>query len=172
MGCPRQEYWSGLPFPSPGDPPGPGVEPVSPALAGRFFTAELPGKSTKGMGPPFWQSTCLEEKKKASPSEGGKDALPDSFAPCFQFERLHSVCPAPLDSKGMCQPWLQCGVWPRAGLERGGSRDRGETLHIPGNQTPILISAVTANSRGEGPVQRGFSEPCRENAQEGDRSIT
>ena len=35
---PRQEYWSGLPLPPPGDPPGPGIEPKSPALAGRFFT--------------------------------------------------------------------------------------------------------------------------------------
>ena len=37
----RQEYWSGLPFPSPGDLPNPGIElesPTSPALAGRFFT--------------------------------------------------------------------------------------------------------------------------------------
>ena len=40
-----QEYWSGLPSPSPGDLPGPGIEPVSPVLAGGFFTAELPGKS-------------------------------------------------------------------------------------------------------------------------------
>ena len=31
MGFPRQEYWSGLPFPSPGDRPNPGTEPVSPA---------------------------------------------------------------------------------------------------------------------------------------------
>ena len=41
MGFPRQEYWSGLPFLSPGDLPNPGVEPaslMSPALAGRFFT--------------------------------------------------------------------------------------------------------------------------------------
>ena len=34
----RQEYWSGLLFPSPGDHPDPGIEPRSPALAGRFFT--------------------------------------------------------------------------------------------------------------------------------------
>ena len=34
----RQEYWSGLPFPSLGNLPSPGMEPVSPALAGRFFT--------------------------------------------------------------------------------------------------------------------------------------
>ena len=33
MGFPRQEYWSGLPFPSPGDLPNPGIESVSPALA-------------------------------------------------------------------------------------------------------------------------------------------
>ena len=40
----RQEYWSGLPFPPPGDLPNPGIEPMSPALAGGFFTPELPGK--------------------------------------------------------------------------------------------------------------------------------
>ena len=44
MGFSRQEYWSGLPFPPPGDLPNPGIEPASPALAGRFFTTEPPGK--------------------------------------------------------------------------------------------------------------------------------
>ena len=44
MGFSRQEYLSGLPFPSPGDLPNPGTEPTSPALAGRFFTTEPPGK--------------------------------------------------------------------------------------------------------------------------------
>ena len=43
MGLPRQEYWSGLPFPPPGDLPYPGIEPhllkVS-CIAGGFFTAE------------------------------------------------------------------------------------------------------------------------------------
>ena len=37
-GFSREEYWSGLPFPSPGDLPNPGIEPRSPALAGRFLT--------------------------------------------------------------------------------------------------------------------------------------
>ena len=44
MGFPRQEYWSELPFPSPGDLPDPGIEPESSALTGRFFTGELRGK--------------------------------------------------------------------------------------------------------------------------------
>ena len=44
MGFPRQEYWSGLPGPSPGDLPDPGIEPVSPALASGVFPAESPGK--------------------------------------------------------------------------------------------------------------------------------
>ena len=45
VGFPRQEYWSRLLFPSPGYPPDPGIKPVSPALASRFFTSEPPGKS-------------------------------------------------------------------------------------------------------------------------------
>ena len=56
MGFFRQEYWSGLPFPSPGDLSGPGIKPessASPALAGRFFTAE-----PRGM--PLFHSTCLK----------------------------------------------------------------------------------------------------------------
>ena len=47
MGFPRQEYWSGLPSPPPGDLPDPRIETVSPAvpaMAGGFFTAEPLGK--------------------------------------------------------------------------------------------------------------------------------
>ena len=43
-GFSRQEYWSGLPFPSPGHLLDPGIEPRSPALAGRFFTTVPPVK--------------------------------------------------------------------------------------------------------------------------------
>ena len=48
MGFPRQEYWSGLPFPPPGHLPDPVTElvsPMSPALAGGFLTTKPPGKS-------------------------------------------------------------------------------------------------------------------------------
>ena len=51
MGFHRQEYWSGLPFPSLGDFPDPAVEPASPALAVRFFTAKPPGKPKQAMKP-------------------------------------------------------------------------------------------------------------------------
>ena len=40
----RQAYWNGLSFPPPGNLPDPGIEPMSPASAGRFFTTESPGK--------------------------------------------------------------------------------------------------------------------------------
>ena len=44
MGFPRQEYWSELPFPIPGDLPDPGIKSVSPSLAGGIFTTEPPRK--------------------------------------------------------------------------------------------------------------------------------
>ena len=44
MGFSRHEYLIGLPFPSPGDLPNPGIKPTSPALSGGFFTTEPPGK--------------------------------------------------------------------------------------------------------------------------------
>ena len=50
MGFPRQEYWSGLPFPTPEDLPAPGIKPASlspPALANVLFTTVSPGKPTE-----------------------------------------------------------------------------------------------------------------------------
>ena len=44
LGFSRQEYWSGLPFPSPGDLPDPGIEPRSPAFQADALTSEPPGK--------------------------------------------------------------------------------------------------------------------------------
>ena len=44
MGCPRQEYWSGLPFHPPGDLPNPGITPVSPSLQADSLPAEPSGK--------------------------------------------------------------------------------------------------------------------------------
>ena len=51
MAFPRQEYWSDLPFPTPGDLLDPRVKPASPvslALTGGFYTTDLPGKPGVG----------------------------------------------------------------------------------------------------------------------------
>ena len=42
MGFPRQEYWSGLPLPSPGDFPNPVIKPATPVLTGGFLTTKPP----------------------------------------------------------------------------------------------------------------------------------
>ena len=49
VGFSMREYWSGLPFPPPGNLPNPGIESVSPALAGRFFTTKPLGSLTDYM---------------------------------------------------------------------------------------------------------------------------
>ena len=53
MGFSRQEYWSGLPFPSPGDLSGPGIEPRSPTLQADALPSEPPGKSKYFFEPLF-----------------------------------------------------------------------------------------------------------------------
>ena len=50
----KQEYWSGLLFPTPGDLPDPGIEPESPALVGGFFTTE-PNVEEEMIN--YWQSS-------------------------------------------------------------------------------------------------------------------
>ena len=62
-GFSRQKYWSGLPFPSPGYLPDPGIEPtslVSPALAGRFFITEPSGKPNRQ----YWLSWEVELERQ------------------------------------------------------------------------------------------------------------
>ena len=67
MGFPRQEYWSGLPFPSPGDLSNPGIEPSS-----RFFIAESPGK-------PFQHAILMIKLPKILPY------LPANRLTCHNF---------------------------------------------------------------------------------------
>ena len=69
MGFSRPEYWSGLPFPSPGDLPKPGIEPGSPALQADSLPAEPPGKG----GEP--QSNAEEE---GHTREGGRGCPAES----------------------------------------------------------------------------------------------
>ena len=66
MGFSRQEYWSGLPFPSPGDLPDPGIEPRSPKLQADALTSAPPGKpmsnvdsTIKNIDITFQTNVCL-----------------------------------------------------------------------------------------------------------------
>ena len=67
IGFPKQEYWSGLPFSSPGDLPNPGIKPWSPALAGILFATKPPGKPTFTGGTKKLQMT---ERKQGISSTG------------------------------------------------------------------------------------------------------
>ena len=64
MGLSWQEYWTGLPFPLPGDLPHPGMEPTSPAFAGRFFTTEPPGKPVSEHTYTYFLALAAERAKE------------------------------------------------------------------------------------------------------------
>jgi len=75
MGFPRQKYWSGLPFASPGDRPNPGTQPTSPVLAARFFTTESPGKPYES-APYNKRNTIALEYVKIYVFQASKKAIP------------------------------------------------------------------------------------------------
>ena len=83
MGFPRQEYWRGLPFTSPGDLPNPRMSPVSPALAGGFFTAEPPGKPKS-----HFTDRKLSDKKRA----GNPFPAPTNVCLLSCLGEFHSLC--------------------------------------------------------------------------------
>ena len=72
----KQEYWSGLPCPPPGDLPNPGIEPVSlmsPALAGGFFTTSATWEALQvlqGMEKP-WRAGTGDDQAMGSLRQGG-----------------------------------------------------------------------------------------------------
>ena len=82
MGFSRQEYWSGLPCPPPGDLPNPGIEPMSltsPALAGEFFTTNVTWEAlTYGRVIFLFYSGlhCLDE---THPHRGGGDLFYSAY---------------------------------------------------------------------------------------------
>ena len=62
MGFPRQEYWSGLPFPSPGDLPDPGIKPMSPALQAASSSLHHLGIQTSNSTSRFWMLQELQKQ--------------------------------------------------------------------------------------------------------------
>ena len=64
MGFPRQEYWSGLLFPSAGVLPDPGIEPESPALVGGFFTTEPLGEKDLKRKRASWKQRTKQQQQQ------------------------------------------------------------------------------------------------------------
>ena len=65
MGLSRQECWSGLPFPSPGDLPDPGIEPGSPTLLAEALLSEPPGKPLRAIKEILTQWTSQVDSQPA-----------------------------------------------------------------------------------------------------------
>ena len=82
MGFPRQEYWSGLPLPTPGDLPDPGVEPESPALPGGFCTNQAWDQREYFFLPPWLFKPKLSSKKRARGTSRGE--LSTEYSNCVK----------------------------------------------------------------------------------------
>ena len=89
----RQEYWSGLPCPPPTDLSDPGIKPVSPALAGGFFTIVLPGKQCPRYILQKVQKckNNIQYKLSLSHSQSHKILPVDCFMPCHCFRLFTAV---------------------------------------------------------------------------------
>ena len=138
MGFSRQEYWSGVPFPSPGHLPNPGIEPASPALAGEFFTTEAPGKPSLGPLKHKYQDEIpsareswrkhvhrrrgreVQEEMLVNPGGGEKEGqrkaflrpeLPAEEPRTSQEQACLSICPRQAQPGAGRSPW---DVWPHA----------------------------------------------------------
>ena len=157
----RQEYWSGLPFPSVGDLPDPGIKLTSPALAGGFFTAEPPGKlsyvdPSHPPPPPLPTTTsCIPAGSTlAFPSTPTQASFLSVLTTCsgvcpgVRHETLASSAAGPESASEACCPQAQgcprsfdwpvpresLGACPRA----GGGEGRG-CSQVPGRGTPLLL---------------------------------
>ena len=116
MGFPREEYWSGLPFPFPGGLPYPGIEPASPALARRFCTTE-PQESHRTLEPVLATRLFLNPELKLVTS------FPSECSFCDQMERdwLEFVWNGKsklvrnpwshFQEEGQSDPWNNCSTY-------------------------------------------------------------
>ena len=115
MGFSRQEYQSGLPFPSPGDLPDPGVEPSSPAMQADALPSEPPGKPLQKAHPK--SSNCQHPKLTLATDPEGHLAQATPFLrrpPRSSVQFSHSVMSSSLWPHGLQHDRLPCPSIPRA----------------------------------------------------------
>ena len=105
MRFPRQEYWSGLSFPPPGDFPDPEIEPSSLVLTGRFFTTEPPGKPCPAFSSVQFSSvaqscpTLCDPMNRSTPGLSVHHQLPE-----FKQTHVHRVGDAIQPSHPLSSP--------------------------------------------------------------------
>ena len=152
MGISRQENWSGLPFPSPGDLPNPGIESVSPALQADILPSEPPGKFLRHQGMRGVQ-LCP-----------GLPPTPPSPAPHPQLPSQHSASAIPATGMGLlpasplCPPIplrtkvrLSGGLPDRTGEEGGGEKaSRVSQGACPLAPPPLALSLQFSLPKVEG----------------------
>ena len=101
MGFPRQEYWSGLPFPSPRNLPDSRIKPMSPALAGGFFTTE-PSREPQFSSVQF-SCSVVSDSLRPHESQHTRHPCPSQLLE-FTQTRLHRVSDAIQPSHPLSSP--------------------------------------------------------------------
>ena len=117
----RQEYWSGLSFPSPGDLPDPGIEPGSPALQADSLPTEPPGNRKRNRVHNKW--TALETSQNLL----SKNCLPKILPRSRKELQVYSAVP---------------GCWLREMLKQGCSQEVEPPLHGVLNRPPIALVMI------------------------------
>ena len=121
MGFSRQEYWSGLPFPSPGDLPDPGIEPRSPALEADALTSEPPGKPITQIKIQFNSVQLLSCVRLCNPMDCSTPGFPVHHQPpeLLKLVSIESVMPS--SHLIRCHPLLLPSVFPSIRVFSSGS---------------------------------------------------
>ena len=109
MGFSRQEYWSGLPFPSPGDLPDPGIEPRSPTLQADPLTSAPPGKplNTRIQSlrrPQRFQGRkgSQVERRRGRRQERGAKGVAFQMSPAtYRYPGVMGLFPGPPEKRGL-----------------------------------------------------------------------
>ena len=118
--CSRQEYWSGLPYPTPGNLPNSGIQPrslASPALAGGFFTSK--GKELVLKIPSVFEDLSNTSRASFSSVQFSCSVMSDSLRP-HELQHARPPCPAPTSgvhsdsrpSSQWCHPAISSSVVP------------------------------------------------------------
>ena len=89
----RQEYWSGVPFPSPGDLPNPGIKPGSPASQADSLPSEPPGKPWLELGPLLGNANSGHPHPRSTGSETLELRLRDLYLNPFPDDLVRSTIP-------------------------------------------------------------------------------